>query len=111
MDEVRARHPAQHVGLEDTPEAGAQCVNLESIVLGRVAAHELWQVILSELQDDLERLTLRLSISGGLSPRQILKCYPERCANVAQVYRIKRNALERLRRSPRVNAFRGTTPA
>jgi hypothetical protein len=106
MDEVRAQRPSQHVRLEDTPETGAQIENVESMVLGEVAALELWQVIMAELQSEPERLVARLSLTGDLSPRQIQQRYPEWYADVTQVYRVKRNVFERLRRSARVRAFR-----
>jgi DNA-directed RNA polymerase specialized sigma24 family protein len=107
MDEARARRVAQHVRLEDTPEMGAPVEDVESTVLGEVAAHELWQVILAELPSEPERLVARLSLSGGMSPRQIQQRHPEWYPDVAQVYRLKRNAFERLRRSARVRSFRG----
>jgi hypothetical protein len=106
MDEWRARRPTQCVRLEATPDARAQIENVESTVLGEVAAHELWQVILAELPSEPERLVARLSLSGGMSPHQIQRRYPDRYADVAQVYRVKRAAFERLRRSARVRAFR-----
>ncbi len=105
LDEVRARRPTRHVCLADGEESGARVEYVESMVLGKVAAHELWRVILAELQTEPERLVARLSLVAGLSPRHIQARYPDRYADVGQVYRIKRNVFDRLRRSARVQAF------
>jgi len=105
LDEVRARRPTQHVCLAASEEAGARVEYVESMVLGNVAAHELWRVILGELRSEPERLVARLSLVSGLSPRHIQARYPDRYADVGQVYRIKRNVVDRLRRSARVQSF------
>jgi DNA-directed RNA polymerase specialized sigma24 family protein len=93
MDEVRsqARRQAMH-GCDH-----AQPPNLDDIG-EREAAHILWQAISAEVRDELERLIATLSFVQGLKPREIYKQHPEQFADVAEVYRIKRNLLDRLRR-------------
>ena len=60
---------------------------------------ELWQAITQEVTDGAERLLLYLSAALDLSPRQIHARYPSLYPTVQDVYRMKRNVLDRLRRS------------
>ena len=46
-----------------------------------------------------------LSFARELKPSEIFGRHPGLYASVADVYRIKRNLIERLRRSPQVRAF------
>jgi hypothetical protein len=46
-----------------------------------------------------------LSFTRELKPSEIFGRHPRLYASVADVYRIKRNLIERLRRSPDVRAF------
>jgi hypothetical protein len=46
-----------------------------------------------------------LSFARDLKPSEIFGRHPRLYENVADVYRIKRNVVERLRRSPEVRAF------
>jgi len=48
-----------------------------------------------------------LSFVSGLSPREILAKYPERFQDVYDVYRTKRNMIERLRRSTALRELLG----
>jgi DNA-directed RNA polymerase specialized sigma24 family protein len=77
----------------------------EGVVMGRQAGRELWQVIAEELQDDAERKVAYLSFVRELKPREVYERAPDRFQSVADVYRIKRNVLDRLRRSPRIRDF------
>lgn len=111
MDDVRARRAAEFESL-DTPgvrdrldasaSAGTAAENAEELVLGELAGRELWQVILDEVPDEIERLVFYWSFALDLKPGEIHSRSPERYPTVADVYRIKRNVLDRLRRSPRL---------
>ena len=46
-----------------------------------------------------------LSFARDLKPSEIFGRHPRLYESVADVYRIKRNVIERLRRSPEVRAF------
>ncbi|MBV9356010.1 MAG: sigma-70 family RNA polymerase sigma factor [Chloroflexi bacterium] len=108
IDEVRARSGVVMTPLDETISEHARVEDMEAGVLGDLVARDLWQVIVSELRSDCERVVARLSFVAGLSPREIHERRPDCCPTVGDVYRIKRNLLERLRRNARIQAFRGS---
>ena len=101
LDEVRSRRDVcdpwpsadgEDCELADASEAGA--VNLD-----RVSEHEMWQTIVRELPDQAERLVVYLSFALDLKPGEIHRRHSDRYPTAADVYRVKRSALDRLRRS------------
>jgi hypothetical protein len=104
MDELRARR-APAASLDEVPEAMPSTTNDERDAIGRLAGDELWTAILRELQDETERVVAHLSFARGLKPGEIYDRHPRLYTDVADVYRIKRNVVERLRRSPEIRAF------
>jgi hypothetical protein len=105
MDEVRARRAASLTSLDDMAETTAAPTNAERSVIGKLAGEQLWATIVRELQDEGERVVAYLSFARDLKPSEIFGRHPRLYENVADVYRIKRNVVERLRRSPEVRAF------
>ena len=67
--------------------------------VGQIAGRELWRAVLDELRDESECLVAQLSFVDGLTPREIRGRHPERFTEVDEVYRLKRNVIDRLRRS------------
>lgn len=106
LDEVRARRAS--LSLDEMPEAMPSRLNAESAVLGRLSGEQLWATIKRELQDEAERKVAFLSFARDLKPAEIAARHSALFSSVADVYRIKRNILERLRRNPDVRAFLGT---
>lgn len=105
MDEVRSRRAGTSVSLDELPEAVPGGASAEGGVLGRLAGQQLWEAVQSELQDEPERKVVYLSFARDLKPAEIAERHPELFAGVADVYRVKRNVVERLRRSPAIRAF------
>jgi hypothetical protein len=105
MDELRARRNAW-TSLDEMPESTPSLESDEQSVIGRLASEQLWAAILREMQDETEQIVARLSFGRGLKPAEIYEREPGRYADVADVYRIKRNIVERLRRNPEIRAFR-----
>src|SRR5581483_5824143 len=60
---------------------------------------EIWQIAFGVLATPIERVTLIDSFVYCLSPRAIYARHPQLFPNIADVYRAKRNLLERLQRS------------
>jgi DNA-directed RNA polymerase specialized sigma24 family protein len=105
LDEARARRRQTWVSMDDlTPDNEISTDPLPEII-GRLARRELWAAVERELTDPKERLVARLSLIGGLSPREILTRYPGTFQDVVHVYRVKRNMIDRLRRSRAIQAF------
>jgi hypothetical protein len=105
MDEVRARKAASASSLEEMSETAPAPTNAERTAIGKMAGQQLWETILRELQDEAEQVVAYLSFTRDLKPSEIFDKHPRLYASVGDVYRIKRNIIERLRRSPEVRAF------
>jgi hypothetical protein len=94
------------------PRAGSRAAGLEgdpAIALeARLGAREVWAAVARALSDDpAARRVVYLSFARDLSPREIQARDPDRYPTVAEVYRIKRNAMDRLRRAPALRALAG----
>lgn len=104
LDAVRAREAvALHLLEEDEHPSGEDVAERVSADL---SGSELWAAILGVAQDEQERLAAQLCLALGMAPRAVHARCPEQFPSVADVYRVKRNLLDRLRRSPGIRAFR-----
>lgn len=77
-------------------------------VVEQLAAQEIWRVIAREARAPEERLILVLICAQGVSPRELHQRYPTLFPHVEDVYRVKRNVLERLRRNRQLLALRSS---
>jgi DNA-directed RNA polymerase specialized sigma24 family protein len=107
MDEARERLDGRRLPLDLAPPAALEAPDVTDQVVEQMTASDLWRAVCEELNDDLERDVAHGSFIRGAKPSEIYAAHPELYADVADVYRIKRNLLERLRRSPRLRDFRG----
>jgi hypothetical protein len=115
LDEVRKGRGAQLESFEALASAGHEPVqtaaNPEALVVDQLTTHELWSTISEELTDESEWLATYLSFELDMKPSELQEQYPDRYPTVADVYRIKRNVLDRLRRSPGIHLFLHPTSA
>jgi DNA-directed RNA polymerase specialized sigma24 family protein len=102
LDEARARRRQACVSLDDLAPDVYVSTDPSAEVVANIAQVDLWKAIDRELRNDTERLVVRLSFAAGLSPREITALHPARFPDVFEVYRLKRNLIERLRRSPAI---------
>jgi DNA-directed RNA polymerase specialized sigma24 family protein len=77
----------------------------EEAVTGQINRNDLWRAVQSVLTDEREWMLVRLSYVAGLRPREICARYPTHFPDVAEVYSLKRNLLDRLRRAPVMQAL------
>jgi DNA-directed RNA polymerase specialized sigma24 family protein len=105
LDEIRSRESAPRDPLPESEIEDGDGDDVENLALRGLSARELWRAVDRELQDESERLVFRLSFVLDLRPREIHERSPDRYSTVAEVYRIKRNVLDRLRRSPEIRDF------
>ncbi len=105
LDEIRARGAVQLDALSERTADLHTVPDAVEAAVGELAGRELWQVISAELGDEAERLVARLCFALDLKPREVYERHPDRFASVDDVYRVKRNLLDRLRRSPEVRRF------
>jgi hypothetical protein len=105
MDEIRARRGGTIGSLDEVPDTTPAAADDERNVVGKLAGEQLWGAIQRLLQDEAEQRVVYLSFARDLKPSQIAERHPDLFADVAEVYRVKRNVIERLRRSPEIRAF------
>jgi DNA-directed RNA polymerase specialized sigma24 family protein len=99
IDHARSqRGAAEQHSLESASEVAAK-EDVEGAVAERVDGARLWEQIRAALNDDRASRALYLSYAIGLSPREICSRHPVEFPDVSIVYQLKRNALDRLRRS------------
>ena len=72
-------------------------VTPEQIVLADLGRNELWQMVIEMATTSAERIVLVETFAWDLPPRVIQARHPRVFADVAAVYRAKRNVLARLR--------------
>ncbi len=77
----------------------------------RECAEQLWHLLLSEMQTPDEHLVLYALCMTDVPPRELQRRYPQVFARVEDVYRVKRNVVERLRRSQTIRAWRAREEA
>jgi DNA-directed RNA polymerase specialized sigma24 family protein len=78
--------------------------SVETLALKRCEQERFWRTITRGLPDPSERLLVHLAFARGLPPREIQRRHPERFPTTADVYRVKRKALDRLRRNASLKA-------
>jgi hypothetical protein len=79
--------------------------DVEAQAVGRLSGQELWETVTRELADEAERAIVYLSFALDLKPGEIYERRPELFGSVSDVYRIKRNVIDRLRRSQAIRRF------
>ncbi len=85
---------------EETLDADVQTPSAETLTLERLAAQELWAILEAVCQDQRDRLVARLMFVANQKPAYLTENYPASFIDVYDVYRVKRNLLDRLRRHP-----------
>jgi DNA-directed RNA polymerase specialized sigma24 family protein len=99
LDQARARRRQAWLSIDDVAAEACVTPDASDQVMSRLARRELWDAIDRELPNARERLVAHLSFVAGLCPREILARHPEKFQDVFDVYRTKRNMIDRLRRS------------
>ena len=85
--------------------ASGPASNPEAAALGAEAESELWRAISGTCNDDTERLVVYESFALGLRPQEICERHAARFPSIAEVYRVKRNVVARLRLSEEIRSF------
>ena len=104
-DEVRSRQARQYEETLDSIEHEPASDDPADDVVANISAQSLWQVIQEELNGEDERVLLYLAYVHGMKPGEISSQHSKLFPTVDDVYRIKRNVLERLRRNRRLQAL------
>jgi hypothetical protein len=104
IDHARAQERFQVEGLSDTTvkedsSESRHDNSIEDIVFDTVHAQELWEQIKALITNRREYCVMSGSFLLGLKPREIYDTYPAEFENVQEVYRVKENLIDRLRRN------------
>ena len=78
---------------------------IEKSVTDQLEKKRLWQMVTSLLQDERELIVIRCSFLYDLKPSDIYAANPDRFESLDELYRVKRNLLNRLRRNPMFRQF------
>ncbi len=110
LDHVRAQsRSAFELDLDAIPAVSAQAHG-QAEVGDRMDAADLWGQVGEILSDGRERRLIYLSYVLGLSPREIHARHVHEFPRMEEIYRMKRGALERLRRSADFRGFFSPAP-
>ena len=101
-DEVRSRQSRQYEEALEQIENEPATEDPADDVVSNISAQNLWQVIQEELNGEDERVLMYLAYIHGMKPSEISSHHRRLFPTVDDVYRIKRNVLERLRRNRRL---------
>jgi hypothetical protein len=99
------RHPARGLPLEKAESAPDPRPGPEQEYAETDESAEFWLVVNRHLTDERERMLLQLKYVLRLKPADILRQYPDLFSTVDDIYRLTRNILERLRRSPEMRRW------
>lgn len=83
--------------------------DMAEAVARRVDSPGFWRTVRHSLTGEREELVFHLSYIMDLSPREIRARHGAQFPDVDEVYRLKRNALDRLRRAPEMRALLHTS--
>jgi len=101
-DEMRSRQARQYEETLETIEQEPASDDPADDVVSAISAQSLWQIIQEELNGEDERVLIYLAYVHGMKPGEISRHHRHLFPTVDDVYRIKRNVLERLRRNKRL---------
>jgi DNA-directed RNA polymerase specialized sigma24 family protein len=101
-DEVRSYQARQYEETLESIDQEPASDDPANAVIASLAVQDVWQVILEEVNSEEERVLIHLVYMYGMKPSEICQHNSHLFPTVDDVYRIKRNVLERLRRNHRL---------
>jgi DNA-directed RNA polymerase specialized sigma24 family protein len=104
-DEVRARQSRFYEETLESIEQEPAGEDPAEYVVSALSARYIWQLIQEEVHSEDERVLIYLAYVQGMKPGEICHQQPRYFPTVDDVYRVKRNVLERLRRNRRLQAL------
>ncbi len=99
MDDLRRRKREGRLAVYEPFLHTGNHQSLEQQALERIECLDFWEDVCSRLTSEAEEKVIYGYFVLGLKPRQIQAVYPELFPSVELVYQVKRNVLNRLRRS------------
>lgn len=103
------RRPVADLVYLDEEEQGSQLpdqgAHVEPTVVRQIERNELWRIVSEHARTEQEQVLVEAALVRGLPPRAIAQRYGGLFTDVQDVYRLKRNLLERLGRDVRLRSF------
>jgi hypothetical protein len=93
LDTLRTSSRPREVSLPEPGEAG------EAHVEDRAASLQVWEILQSMLTNAREQRLAYLLYHCGLLPAEVVRFCPQEWNDVQEIYRLRRNILERLQRN------------
>lgn len=106
LDDARARSHARLQPLSEQIAERAAMPDTAAHTMSAMGRAALWEAIRAELQGEAERQVAHLCLVLDLKPREVQATRPDLFPTVGDVYRVKRNVLDRLKRSAAIQDFR-----
>jgi hypothetical protein len=78
---------------------------IEQYVTDELERLRLWDMVVKLMRSEKEISVLRCSFFNDTATTEIYTAYPSRFESLDEVYRLKRNLLNRLRRNPMLRQF------
>lgn len=85
---------------EQTVDSQVSAHSAEFAALQKLKAQDVWAALRACCNDERDCLVARLIFVSGTKPRDVALQHSDLFPDVAEVYRVKRNLLDRLRRHP-----------
>ncbi|MBN1139792.1 MAG: sigma-70 family RNA polymerase sigma factor [Anaerolineae bacterium] len=101
----KERRPVDTEWDEEIIDRQTSFSSAEASALEQETAQLLWRSVEETCHDDGERVVARLFFLADLKPGDIAARHPDLFPDVADVYRVKRNLTDRLRRHPVLQAM------
>jgi len=105
IDKARARTAARLASEQPLSHGDGLYVATDEEVLGQIDRAQFWRHVAKQWNNDAERVVVTCSFVAGLKPRQIYAAHRDLFASVKEVYLVKRNVLDRLRRDPELHGL------
>jgi hypothetical protein len=108
LDELRGNHADANsiaASAEEMAEVPCPAPGVEESALGRFERDQLWATVERHVKTEEERVLVVAGLVRGIPPREIAGRFPGLFGNVSDVYRVKRNLMERLSRDKRLREF------
>lgn len=108
LDELRGARPERAqvaVSTEELVDIPDARPGVEEDAMTRVRKDELWSAVSRHARSEEERVLVVAGLVRGMAPREIALRYPGLFGSVSDVYRLKRNLMDRLSRDKRLREF------
>lgn len=108
LDELRGSGPESAVAaasMDELDDVPASEPLVEEVVLRQARHDEVWAAVSAHVRTEEERVLVEAALVRGMPPREIAWRYRGLFGSVDEVYRIKRNLLDRLSRDQKLREF------